>query len=115
MTKSELIDAFAGRSALTKTHAEILVNYVFDAMFEALRRGERVEIRGFGSFTRPAPQTARRAQPAHRPAHPRPGQAPTLLQGRDGAEGARERQPLLCDLGWRRRGERRLSPATEGC
>ena len=51
MTKSELIDALAARSNLTKARAELVVNCVFDAMTEALQRGEGIEIRGFGSFT----------------------------------------------------------------
>lgn len=51
MTKSELIDAIAGRGELTKARAELVVNCVFDAMSEALQRGEGIEIRGFGSFT----------------------------------------------------------------
>ncbi|MCL2451081.1 MAG: integration host factor subunit beta [Polyangiaceae bacterium] len=52
MTKSELIDALAGkRTDLTKARAELVVNCVFDAMTEALQRGEGIEIRGFGSFT----------------------------------------------------------------
>jgi integration host factor subunit beta len=51
MTKSELIDALAARSELTKARAELVVNCVFDAMTEALQRGEGIEIRGFGSFS----------------------------------------------------------------
>ena len=51
MTKSELIDAIAARGELTKARAEMVVNCVFDAMTEALQRGEGIEIRGFGSFT----------------------------------------------------------------
>src|ERR1700733_9610292 len=51
VTKSELIDAMATRSELTKARAELVVNCVFDAMTEALERGEGIEIRGFGSFT----------------------------------------------------------------
>jgi integration host factor subunit beta len=51
MTKSELIDAIAGRGELTKARAELVVNTVFDAMIDALERGEGIEIRGFGSFT----------------------------------------------------------------
>ena len=51
MTKSELIDAIAGRGELTKARAELVVNCIFDAMTEALQRGEGIEIRGFGSFT----------------------------------------------------------------
>jgi integration host factor subunit beta len=51
MTKSELIDAIAGRGELTKARAELVVNCIFDAMAETLQRGEGIEIRGFGSFT----------------------------------------------------------------
>ena len=51
MTKSELIDALAERSHLTKARAELVVNCVFDAMTDALERGEGIEIRGFGSFS----------------------------------------------------------------
>ena len=51
MTKSELIDAIAGRGELTKARAELVVNCVFDAIVEALKKGEGIEIRGFGSFS----------------------------------------------------------------
>jgi integration host factor subunit beta len=51
MTKSELIDAIAGRGELTKARAELVVNTVFDAMIQSLERGEGIEVRGFGSFT----------------------------------------------------------------
>lgn len=51
MTKSELIDAMAAKGNLTKARAELVVNCVFDSMTEALKNGEGIEIRGFGSFT----------------------------------------------------------------
>jgi integration host factor subunit beta len=51
MTKSELIDAISARADLTKARAEMVVNCVFDTMTQALRAGEGIEIRGFGSFT----------------------------------------------------------------
>jgi integration host factor subunit beta len=51
MTKSELIEAIAARGELTKARAEMVVNCVFDAMTEALQKGDGIEIRGFGSFT----------------------------------------------------------------
>ena len=51
MTKSELIDAVAARGELTKARAELVVNCVFDTMIEAMRQGEGIEIRGFGSLT----------------------------------------------------------------
>lgn len=51
MTKSELIDAVAQRANITKSRAEQVVNCVFDTMVASLKRGEGIEIRGFGSFT----------------------------------------------------------------
>jgi len=51
MTKSELIDAVAQRTKITKSRAEHVVNCVFNAMTSALEHGEGIEIRGFGSFT----------------------------------------------------------------
>ena len=51
MTKSELIDAVARRSKITKSRAEQVVNCIFESMTAALERGEGIEIRGFGSFS----------------------------------------------------------------
>jgi integration host factor subunit beta len=51
MTKSELIDAVASQTNVTKSRAEMVVNCIFDAMTDALKNGEGIEIRGFGSFT----------------------------------------------------------------
>jgi len=51
MTKSELIEVLAVRGELTKARAEIVVSSVFDAMVDALQRGDGIEIRGFGSFS----------------------------------------------------------------
>lgn len=50
MTRSELVDAVARRQRVARPIAERAVNELFDAMREALLRGDRVEIRGFGSF-----------------------------------------------------------------
>lgn len=50
MTKSDLINRVAEARKLTKERAEALVSRLFDCIEKALRRGERIEIRGFGSF-----------------------------------------------------------------
>ncbi len=51
MTKSGLIEAVAERTPhISKKDTEIVVNTIFDSMAQALRQGERIEIRGFGSF-----------------------------------------------------------------
>jgi integration host factor subunit beta len=50
MTKSDLIERLCQDQKLPKGKAELLVNSIFDCLEQALRRGERIEIRGFGSF-----------------------------------------------------------------
>ena len=55
MTKSELIARLAERfaeqnSQLVFKDAELAVKTILDAMTESLSRGQRIEIRGFGSF-----------------------------------------------------------------
>lgn len=50
MNKSELILALAKKENLTKQKAEEVVNTIFDSMTGALLTGDRIEIRGFGSF-----------------------------------------------------------------
>ncbi len=51
MTKSELIARLAARfPQLVSKDAEYAVKMMLDAMTDALVRGERIEIRGFGSF-----------------------------------------------------------------
>ena len=50
MNKSELIEAVAEKSKITKKKAEDVVNLIFDSMTNAMAKGERNEIRGLGSF-----------------------------------------------------------------
>src|SRR5438132_13071096 len=50
MTKSDLIELVASKVHLPKGKAELIVNCIFDSMEESLKQGERIEIRGFGSF-----------------------------------------------------------------
>lgn len=51
MTKRDLIEELGQLyPRFSRRDAEVMVNTVFDGLAEALRRGERVEIRGFGSF-----------------------------------------------------------------
>ena len=51
MTKSELIARLAARfPQLVVKDADYAVKMVLDAMTDALARGDRIEIRGFGSF-----------------------------------------------------------------
>jgi len=50
MNKSDLVEALSEGEDLTRTKAEEVVNLVFSEMTNALAAGDRVEIRGLGSF-----------------------------------------------------------------
>lgn len=50
MTKAELVDEVAREVQLTKKQAELIVNIVFDSIVDSLRSGQKIELRGFGSF-----------------------------------------------------------------
>ena len=65
-TKAALVAQVADIANVTKKRAEVIVETVFGKIAEALRRGEKVELRGFGSF-----RLRRRAQ--RRGRNPRTG------------------------------------------
>jgi len=50
MNKSELIEAVSTKAQITKKRAEDVVNLIFDSMRDAIVKGDRIEIRGLGSF-----------------------------------------------------------------
>ena len=50
MNKSDLMEIMAERSKISFKEATAVVNVVFDSMKEALVNGDRIELRGFGSF-----------------------------------------------------------------
>jgi integration host factor subunit beta len=85
MTRSDLVEELANRFAqLTHRDAELAVKTVLDAMSDALVRGHRIEIRGFGSFSinRRPPRVGRNPRsgesvqiPEKRVPHFKPGKA----------------------------------------
>ena len=85
MTRSDLVEALAARfSQLTQRDAEFAVKAILDAMGDALVKGHRIEIRGFGSFSvnRRAPRIGRNPRsgesvmiPEKRVPHFKPGKA----------------------------------------
>lgn len=50
MNKSDLVEVLSKRAGITIKKAAEVVDLVFDEMTAELERGERIEIRGFGSF-----------------------------------------------------------------
>src|SRR5580692_7314630 len=50
MTKADLIDEVSRLVELTRKDSEVIVETIFDSVVAALRSGDKIEIRGFGSF-----------------------------------------------------------------
>jgi integration host factor subunit beta len=51
MTKAELVEKVSEKvDGLTKKQTEIIINTIFDSVKDALAKGDKIEIRGFGSF-----------------------------------------------------------------
>jgi integration host factor subunit beta len=50
MTKADLVEKVAGLGDLTRRDSEVIVETIFDSMIHALQTGDKIEIRGFGSF-----------------------------------------------------------------
>jgi integration host factor subunit beta len=67
VTKAELIDEVARAAKLTRKHSEVIVEAVFSSILGALSSGDKIELRGFGSF-----RSRRRRSRAGR--NPRTGQ-----------------------------------------
>src|ERR1700731_1082264 len=50
MTKAELIEEVSRVVEMTRKDSEVIVEAIFDSVVKALRGGDKIEIRGFGSF-----------------------------------------------------------------
>lgn len=50
VTKAALVEEVSRTADLTKKHSEVIVDTVFRSIITALHRGEKIELRGFGSF-----------------------------------------------------------------
>jgi integration host factor subunit beta len=50
MTKADLVEKVTAAAELTRRDGEVIVETIFDAVIGALKSGDKIEIRGFGSF-----------------------------------------------------------------
>src|SRR4029434_1515865 len=50
LTKADLIEEVLKVTELPRKESEIIVETIFDSIIEAIQKGEKIEIRGFGSF-----------------------------------------------------------------
>ncbi|MDT5269072.1 MAG: integration host factor subunit beta [Acidobacteriota bacterium] len=104
MTKAELVEDVARAAELTKKDAERLVEIVFESIIDTLNQGEKIELRGFGSF-RVRERGARRGRnpktgdpvdiPAKRVPYFKPGKELKELINEDGngSGGAEDAKP----------------------
>jgi len=61
MTKADMVDVISSSTGLTKVETEAVVNGFMETVIDAMKRGERIELRGFGTFkvVKRAPRVAR--------------------------------------------------------
>jgi integration host factor subunit beta len=50
MTKADLIDDISRAAEMSRKDSELIVDTIFESIVKSLRSGEKIEIRGFGSF-----------------------------------------------------------------
>jgi DNA-binding protein HU-beta len=51
MKKSDLVDAIAGKAGTPKAQVQQMVDDVFELIAEGLSKGEKIDLRGFGTFS----------------------------------------------------------------
>lgn len=50
MTKADIVDIISNSTGITKVETEAVVNGFLDTVIDAMKSGETIELRGFGSF-----------------------------------------------------------------
>jgi integration host factor subunit beta len=94
MTRSGLVERVAKKGKMSALQAELVVETIFDCMKSAFQRGERVEVRGLGTFQV-------RSYKGYQGRNPktgevvivRPKRLPVFKVGRDLAERVTKRRP----------------------
>jgi len=76
VTKQQLIDGVAGKTAKPKAEIENILNSILEAISDALHSNERVDLRGFGSFVV-------KEKKARQGRNPRTGEQITIAARRD--------------------------------
>ena len=98
MTKADLVEEVAHATDLTRKDSEVIVDTLFESVIKALRAGDKLEVRGFGSFR----VRERNARVGRNPKTRREGrgasQARTLFQAQQRAQGSDQPKDRF---GWR--------------
>ena len=87
LTKAAIVEEVARASDLTRSRAEVVVRAVFGSMVKAMRRGEEIELRGFGSFRLRRRESRTGRNPKTGGQRGRAAQAHPLLQARQRVDG----------------------------
>ena len=92
MTKADIVDRIAEGTGLTKIETKAVVDGFMTVVAQALHEDERIELRGFGSFSvkRRAPRTARNPQ-TNEPVHVEARYVPVFNVSRELQESVDER------------------------
>jgi nucleoid DNA-binding protein len=91
VTKADLVEEVVRVTELPRKESEAVVETIFESIIGALQGGDRIEIRGFGSFER-ASAAAARAQSENRRQGRSAAQAHSVFQAQQGTEGPRQRR-----------------------
>jgi integration host factor subunit beta len=75
MKKSDLVDAIAEKEGISLKVADVCVDTIFHTMTEALVKGDRIEIRGFGTFVA-------KKYPGYKGRNPKTGEPVTIAPKR---------------------------------
>ena len=114
MTKAELVEEVSRVSDLTKKHSELIVDTVFKSIIDALQRGEKIELRGFGSFRlrQREPRKGRNPKTGDKVDVP-PKKVPYFKPGKELKELINKEPLAAASRGRRTRGDARPSPITD--
>lgn len=92
MTKADLIEEVSRLVELTRKDSEVVVETIFDSIVKSLRSGDKIEIRGFGSFRTRQRKPRVGRNPQDRRQGGRARQEDSLLQAQQGIEGFSEQR-----------------------
>jgi len=51
MKKSDLVEAISGKTGVAKAQAQTMIEDLFELIADALAKGEKIDLRGFGTFS----------------------------------------------------------------
>ena len=88
LTKADLIEEVLRVTELPRKESETIVETIFDSIIQSIQKGEKIEIRGFGSFR----TRQRRGRTGRNPKTGRAGKADSLFQAQQRAERFRQQR-----------------------